>query len=69
MWCATLLADIRMRSLPRHSGEYLFEVIRRRYENCSAIMTCNRPLEAGASSWPTSQLPGQCSTASSTTPR
>jgi hypothetical protein len=31
--------------LPKHSGEYLLEVIMRRYENRSTIMTSNRPLE------------------------
>ena len=31
--------------LPKNSGEHLFEVIMRRYENRSTIMTSNRPLE------------------------
>ena len=34
-----------MKQLPRNSGEYLFEVIMRRYEVRSTIMTSNRPLE------------------------
>ncbi len=34
-----------IKQLPRHSGEYLFEVITRRYENRSTIMTSNRPVE------------------------
>ncbi len=33
------------KQLPKHSGEYLLEVILRRYENRSTIMTSNRPLE------------------------
>ncbi len=33
------------RALPKHSGEYLLEVIMRRYETRSTIMTSNRPLE------------------------
>jgi DNA replication protein DnaC len=31
--------------LPKGSGEYLLEVIMRRYENRSTIMTSNRPVE------------------------
>ncbi len=34
-----------MKQLPKRSGEYLFEIIMRRYENHSTIMTSNRPLE------------------------
>ena len=33
------------KQLPKHSGEYLLEVIMRRYENKATIMTSNRPLE------------------------
>ncbi len=35
----------RDQQLPKNSGEHLFEVIMRRYENRSTIMTSNRPLE------------------------
>jgi len=31
--------------LPKRSGEYLFEIIMRRYETRSTMMTSNRPLE------------------------
>ena len=34
-----------MKRLPKLSGEYLFEVILRRHETRSTIMTSNRPLE------------------------
>ena len=34
-----------LKSLPKHSAEYLLEVVMRRYENRSTIMTRNRPLE------------------------
>ena len=34
-----------MKQLPKRSGEYLFEVIHRRYELRSTMMTSNRPLE------------------------
>jgi len=45
MCSCTLLDDMGLKQLPRHSGEYLFEVIMRRYENRSTIMTSNRPVE------------------------
>jgi DNA replication protein DnaC len=34
-----------LKQLPKNSGEHLFEVIMRRYENRSTIMTSNWPLE------------------------
>ena len=34
-----------MKQLPKRSGEYLFEIIMRRYQLRSTIMTSNRPLE------------------------
>ena len=34
-----------MRQLPRRSGECLLEIIMRRHENRSTMMTSNRPLE------------------------
>jgi DNA replication protein DnaC len=40
-----IIDDIGLKQLPKHSGEYLLEVIMRRYENRSTIMTSNRPLE------------------------
>jgi len=40
-----LIDDMGLKALPKHSGEYLFEVVMRRYENRSTIMTSNRPLE------------------------
>ena len=40
-----VIDDMGMKQLPRNSGEYLFEVIMRRYEARSTIMTSNRPLE------------------------
>ena len=40
-----ILDDMGMKSLPKRSGEYLFEVIMRRHEIKSTIMTSNRPLE------------------------
>jgi DNA replication protein DnaC len=37
--------DMGMKQLPKRSGEYLFEIIMRRYQLRSTIMTSNRPLE------------------------
>jgi DNA replication protein DnaC len=40
-----IIDDMGMKQLPKRSGEYLFEIIMRRYETHSTIMTSNRPLE------------------------
>lgn len=40
-----IIDDMGLKALPKQSGEYLLEVIMRRYENRSTIMTSNRPLE------------------------
>jgi DNA replication protein DnaC len=40
-----IIDDMGLRTLPKQSGEYLFEIIMRRYETKSTIMTSNRPLE------------------------
>jgi DNA replication protein DnaC len=40
-----IVDDMGMKQLPRRSGECLFEIIMRRYEVRSTIMTSNRPLE------------------------
>jgi DNA replication protein DnaC len=40
-----IIDDMGMRQLPRRSGECLFEIVMRRYETRSTIMTSNRPLE------------------------
>jgi len=40
-----ILDDMGMKQLPKRSGEYLFEVIMRRHELRSTMMTSNRPLE------------------------
>ena len=34
-----------MKQLPKRSGEFLFEIVMRRYETRSTMMTSNRPLE------------------------
>ena len=40
-----IVDDMGMKHLPKQSGEYLFEIIMRRYETRSTIMTSNRPLQ------------------------
>jgi DNA replication protein DnaC len=40
-----IVDDMGMKNLPRRSGEILFEIIMRRYETRSTMMTSNRPLE------------------------
>lgn len=40
-----LIDDMGLKSLPPKAGEILLEIILRRYENRSTIMTSNRPLE------------------------
>jgi DNA replication protein DnaC len=40
-----IIDDMGLKALPKHAGEYLLEVIMRRHENRSTIMTSNRPLE------------------------
>ena len=40
-----IIDDLGMKQLPKRSGEYLFEVVMRRYETRSTMMTSNRPLE------------------------
>jgi DNA replication protein DnaC len=40
-----IVDDMGMKQLPRRGGEVLFEIIMRRYETRSTMMTSNRPLE------------------------
>jgi DNA replication protein DnaC len=40
-----IIDDMGMKQLPKRSGEYLFEIVMRRYETRSTLMTSNRPLE------------------------
>jgi DNA replication protein DnaC len=40
-----IIDDMGMKHLPKRSGEYLFEIVMRRYETRSTVMTSNRPLE------------------------
>lgn len=40
-----IMDDMGLKQLPKRSGEFLFEVVMRRYENRSTLMTSNRPIE------------------------
>lgn len=40
-----IIDDMGLKQLPKNSGEHLFEVVMRRYELRSTIMTSNRPIE------------------------
>lgn len=40
-----IIDDMGIKQLPKHSGEHLFEIVMRRYERRSTIMTSNRPIE------------------------
>jgi DNA replication protein DnaC len=40
-----IVDDMGMKNLPKRSGETLFEIIMRRYETKSTVMTSNRPLQ------------------------
>lgn len=40
-----IVDDMGLKQLPTRSGEYLFEIIMRRYENRATLMTSNRPIE------------------------
>lgn len=40
-----IVDDFGMKQLPKRSGEFLFEIVMRRYETRSTIMTTNRPVE------------------------
>jgi DNA replication protein DnaC len=40
-----IIDDMGMKMLPKKSGEFLFEIIMRRHQTRSTIMTSNRPIE------------------------
>lgn len=42
-----IIDDMGIKELPKKSGEFLFEIIMRRYELKSTMMTSNRPVETG----------------------
>jgi len=40
-----IVDDMGMKQLPKRSGEYLFEIVMRRHETRSTVMTSNRPIQ------------------------
>jgi DNA replication protein DnaC len=40
-----IIDEMGMKQLPKRSGEYLFEIVMRRHELKSTMMTSNRPIE------------------------
>ena len=40
-----IIDDMGLKALPQSAGEHLFEIIMRRHENRSTLMTSNRPIE------------------------
>ena len=40
-----IIDDFGMKQLPKRSGEFLFEIVMRRYETRSTVMTSNRPVD------------------------
>jgi hypothetical protein len=40
-----IVDDMGLKNLPKRSGEFLFEVVMRRHQTRSTMMTSNRPLE------------------------
>ena len=64
-----IIDDMGMKNLPRRAGEILFEIVMRRYETRSTMMTSNRPLEDWGNSSETCPAPPRFLIASCTTPR
>ena len=62
-----IIDDFGMRKLPLTAAEELLEIIMRRYERASTLVTSNRPWKAGASCWAMQPPSAPCSTASCTT--
>ena len=63
-----IIDDLGMRKVPHTAAEDLLELIMRRYERASTILTSNRPVEDWGSSSATPRPSPPCSTACSITP-
>jgi hypothetical protein len=55
-----IIGDFGMRKLPHTAAEDLLEIVMRRYERASTLLTSNRPVEAGASCSATLPPPAPC---------
>ena len=57
-----IIDDFGMRKLPQTAAEDLLEIVMRRYERASTLLTSNRPWMTGVSCWPTWRRSAPCST-------
>jgi DNA replication protein DnaC len=62
-----IIDDLGMRKLPLTAAEELLEIITRRYERASAILTSNRPVEDWGKLLGDAAAVSACSTACGTT--
>ena len=62
-----IIDDLGMRKLPLTAAEELLEIIMRRYERASTLLTSNRPLTTGANCLATAPLSPPCWIACCTT--
>ena len=62
-----IIDDLGMRKLPVTVAEELLEIVMRRYERASTLLTSNRPVENWGNCWATAPPSLPCSTASSIT--
>jgi len=56
-----IIDDLGMRKLPLTAAEELLEIIMRRYERASTLLTSNRPVEDWANCWATAPPSPPCS--------
>lgn len=62
-----IIDDFGMRKLPMTAAEDLLEIVMRRYERASTLLTSNRPVKTGENCWAMWRPWQQCSTPSRTT--
>jgi DNA replication protein DnaC len=62
-----IIDDLGMRKLPLIAAEELLEIVMRRYERASTLLTSNRPVEDWGSCWGMQPRSAPCSTACCTT--
>ncbi len=55
-----IIDDLGMRKLPLTAAEELLEIIMRRYERASTLLTSNRPVEDWENCWATAPLSPPC---------
>ena len=55
-----IIDDLGMRKLPLTAAEELLEIIMRRYERASTLLTSNRPVDDWGNCWATAPLSPPC---------